>query len=188
MDAPKEVIMRTPSKSLLSLTAADVMSNNIVMIPREMSLQAAARMLARAEVTGAPVVDANGRCIGVLSATDFMHCLERDPVKRHAAQDSAHGICQPWQIPDADVRPCLVVDDYMTADPVLAAPGARIGELARMMIDAHIHRIIVADPVTQRPLGIVSTMDILAALARVEQMQDASTRETVHDIPFGAVR
>jgi CBS domain-containing protein len=76
----------------------------------------------------------------------------------------------------------------MTADPVLAAPGTRIGDLARMMIDAHIHRIIVADPVTQRPLGIVSTMDVLAALARVEQMQDATINETVHDFPLGAVR
>jgi CBS-domain-containing membrane protein len=37
------------------------------------------------------------------------------------------------------------------------------------MMDAHIHRIIVVDMATHRPLGIVSSMDILAAVARVEQ-------------------
>jgi len=133
-------------------------------------------------------VDAEGRCIGVLSATDFMHCIDDDPVKHHERHNHGQGIFQAWQIPEADVCVGSVVDDYMTADPVLAAPGTGIGQLARMMIDAHIHRIIVADPVTQRPLGIVSTMDVLGAIARVDQTQDASTRETVHDVPLRAMR
>src|SRR5882724_10626050 len=128
------------TKPLLSLCAADIMCTHVVMIPREMSLQGAARMLARAGVTGAPVVDAEGRCIGVLSATDFMHCVEEDSVQHHAPNDTGHGICRPWQIPDADICASSVVGDYMTADPVLAAPGTRIGILAHMMIDAHIHR------------------------------------------------
>jgi CBS-domain-containing membrane protein len=33
-----------------------------------------------------------------------------------------------------------------------------------MMIDAHIHRIIVVDK-KQRPIGIVSSTDLLAAMA-----------------------
>jgi CBS domain-containing protein len=37
-------------------------------------------------------------------------------------------------------------------------------ELARAMLDAHIHRVIVVDEL-QRPIGIVSTTDILAAVA-----------------------
>ena len=57
-------------KRLMRLSAADIMSRNVVVLPREMSLPGAARMLAQAGVTGAPVVDAGGRCIGVLSATE----------------------------------------------------------------------------------------------------------------------
>ena len=44
--------MTTASKSLMSLCAADIMSRNIVMVPRAMSLQGAARMLSRAAVWG----------------------------------------------------------------------------------------------------------------------------------------
>jgi CBS domain-containing protein len=52
----------------------------------------------------------------------------------------------------------------MSADPVLVPPCFRINQLARMMLDAHIHRVIVADE-QGRPIGIVSSTDILAAVA-----------------------
>ena len=64
--------MSAANRSLLSLCASDIMSRNILMIRREMSLQGAARLLSRAGVSGAPVVDDQGRCVGVLSATDFI--------------------------------------------------------------------------------------------------------------------
>jgi len=161
--------MTTASKSLMSLCAADIMSRNIVMVPRAMSLQGAARMLSRAAVTGAPIVDDQGRCIGVLSATDFMHLVETDAQPRHKTHGHCEGISQSWQIPEGNPQQSASVEEFMTKDPVLVPPGTSIGELARMMMDAHIHRIIVVDMTTNRPLGIVSSMDILAAVARVDQ-------------------
>jgi len=47
---------------------------------------------------------------------------------------------------------------------VVVPPITPIQELARMMLDAHIHRIIVADE-RGRPIGIISSTDILAAVA-----------------------
>jgi predicted transcriptional regulator len=152
------------TKLLMSLKAADLMSRNVVMLSQEMSLQLAARLLARAGVTGAPVVDDRGQCVGVLSATDFMHSVE------HERKSAGSGDCfKAWQqVPEGDVSGCRVAD-CMTPDPVLVTPDVRIGELARMMMDAHIHRIIVVDGPTNRPVGVVSSMDLLAAVARAEQ-------------------
>jgi len=176
--------MLSTTKSLLSLTAADIMSREIVMIPREMSLQGAARMLARASVTGAPVVDSRGRCIGVLSATDFMHWVEKDPQSKKPQGDSATPMCLAWEIVEgAGDRSCCCVEEYMTKDPVLVAPGTRIGELARLMIDAHIHRLIVVDPASQQPIGIVSSTDVLAVLARLDQMQLATQEHKAAEAP-----
>jgi predicted transcriptional regulator len=152
----------------LALRAGDIMSAHVVMVPREMSLQGAARMLARAGVTGAPVVDAVGRCIGVLSATDFMRFIEKDQPSA-VGKTSIDCLCKAWQIPEDAVEAGCRVEDVMTRDPVLVEPGTKIGDLARMMMDAHIHRLIVVDSVTKRPLGIVSSMDILAAVARAEK-------------------
>jgi CBS domain-containing protein len=71
--SPLEVIMTTLETPLLELTAEDLMSRNVVVISQHMSLKAAAHLLAQAEVSGAPVVDEEGRCVGVLSAADLMH-------------------------------------------------------------------------------------------------------------------
>jgi len=163
--------MTQSTRSLMTFCAADLMSSQVVMVPREMSLPGAARMLARAGVTGAPVVDAAGRCIGVLSATDFMHWVEKDNAMPHA-KEPMETMCMPWQIFEGAFEPNCRVEDMMTRDPVLVVPGTKIGELARMMMDAHIHRLIVVDSVSKRPLGIVSSMDILAAVARAEKFAE----------------
>jgi CBS domain-containing protein len=44
-----------------------------------------------------------------------------------------------------DELPPDIVRDYMTTDVVTAPPEASIREVAQMMLDAHIHRLIVVD-------------------------------------------
>ncbi len=157
-------------KPLLGLCANDVMSRDVVMVPQEMSVQGAARLLSRAQVTGAPVVDAQGRCAGVLSATDFIHWVERGaPAK--PGKESNHSICSAWQLLEEEAAPQTCVRNVMTKNPVTAPEGTSIGTLAQMMLDAHIHRVIVVDP-QERPVGVVSSTDILAAVARANHAHD----------------
>jgi CBS domain-containing protein len=106
-------------------------------------MRTAAHLLGKARISGAPVVDAVGRCVGVLSVADFFRGavnanLELDPTDR--------------------------VGEFMTADPVTVGPGTPIRQLARLMLDAAIHRVIVVDD-QGRPIGVVSSTDVLAALA-----------------------
>ena len=49
------------------------------------------------------------------------------------------------------------------AKPLLTLCAADI-----MMMEAPIHRVIVVDGVSHRPIGIVSSTDILAAVARAD--------------------
>jgi CBS domain-containing protein len=161
---PKELIMRTATQSLLSLVAADVMSTRLVTIPEEMSLQGAARLLSRSNVSGAPVVDVEGRCVGVLSANDFVSWAEKgEHSAKHAAEPS-DCVYSAWQVIDTEMLPKDAVSRHMTGDPVTVTPSAPIDQVARMMVDAHIHRVIVANT-ERRPVGIVSSTDILAAVA-----------------------
>src|SRR5579864_1630205 len=154
--------MLTTTKPLLSLSAHDLMSSDVVMIPEDMSLQAAARLLSRAGIGGAPVVNANGRCVGVLSASDFLHFAEHDE-RKHLHRDEAC-MCSAWQLPEDAERDVCAVREFMTSDPVVVTPGTSIGEVARIMLDAHIHRVIVVVDPERRPIGVVSSTDILAAV------------------------
>jgi CBS domain-containing protein len=130
-----------------------------------MSLPGAARLLAQSGVSGAPVVDQQGRCIGVLSNTDFVHYADKSKACRN--DPSAGQVFKPWDLVSADELHGELVADYMTKDPVTVPPQTTIRELARMMTDAHIHRVIVVDE-DQRPIGVVSSTDILSAVAHAD--------------------
>jgi len=161
--------MSATNKTLANLTAYDLMSRTVVVIPREMSLRAAAHLLAQSHISGAPVVDQEGRCVGVISSADFMHFLQTHETALQDEGRQPHQwpvVYTPWQVVDlgVDQLPSDQVDAYMTPDPVTAAPETPVADLAREMLEAHIHRIIVVDK-KHLPVGVVSTTDILAATA-----------------------
>jgi CBS domain-containing protein len=155
--------MTTFLQPLLTRKAGDLMSRTVVLVPKEMSLPGAAHLLAQARVSGAPVVDVDGCCIGVLSTTDFLHYAERGKPAGHAKAHSGYS----WEIVE-DEEPQETVADYMNTDPVCVTPGTSIGEIARKMIDAHIHRVIVVEDEGNRPIGIVSSTDVMAAVAQAD--------------------
>jgi CBS domain-containing protein len=205
--------MTTLKQPFLALTAGDLMSQPVKIIPQGMSLRAAARVLFDANISGAPVVDASGRCVGVLSTTDFVRwaakqnhkgpeedrlplsCSFQIKAKGPTGQEvilctlasgacpmqvprpgpggkevlvcnQPHAVFADWQSVELEELPADEVHRYMTADPVLVLPSTPIGELARRMVDAHIHRLIVVD-LEGRPVGVVSSTDVLASVARL---------------------
>lgn len=207
--------MRTAIKPFLRLTAGDLMITDVIELAEDMPLRAAAQLMVKQQIGGAPVLDKRGRCVGILSATDFLRLsITRAhltgflaaplpvtcsfQVKRRNV-DGAEvtgcslppGVCpiqakgsgpdgettvtctQPhcvladWQVVNLEKLPRDPVRQFMTADPVTVSPSTSIRVLARSMIDAHIHRVIVVDG-DGKPVGIVSATDVLAALAYAE--------------------
>ncbi|MBY0524550.1 MAG: CBS domain-containing protein [Gemmataceae bacterium] len=153
------------TRPMQTLTAAEVMSRTVAAIPEEMPLREAARLLEREQISGAPVVDHNGRCVGVLSAMDFVHwAVKEGKPPAPGGHWEAGRVCSEWQIVDPEALPRDEVRRFMSPDLVTAEPTTPIADLARRMLDAHIHRIIVVDP-HRRPVGIVSSTDILAVVA-----------------------
>jgi len=204
--------MKTASP-LFNLNAADLMSREVVTLNVGDSLDQAARLFAKEQISGAPVVDSEGRCVGLLSLADLVRWAEQrggltvarsTPLPRTCSFQTKHrdrfgkemilctlasGVCpfqqkgtapdnkaaivcgQPncvptdWQVVEmSDSAPCTV-RDYMTTDLVVANPADSVADIAQKMLDAHIHRVIVVDE-QQRPVGIVSTTDCLAAMVR----------------------
>lgn len=204
-------MLATP-KSLSTLTADDLMSRDVVRLTEEMPLRDAARLMLQKQIAGAPVVDREGRCVGVLSATDFLRLAEKRtdiskptdptlpitcpfqrefevgdgkeitlctlplgvcPVQRkqkgldgeeRIVCTQPHSVLVDWQMVDAEKLPADEVHRFMTSDPVTVRPTISIRSMARMMIDAHIHRLIVVDK-ERRPISVVSSTDLLAAMA-----------------------
>ena len=54
----------------------------------------------------------------------------------------------------------------MSATPaVVVAPGDTLSEAGRLMNDYDVHHVIVVDPGSRRPVGVLSTLDIARAIA-----------------------
>jgi CBS-domain-containing membrane protein len=158
------------TKRLLELTAADLMSRDVIVLSQSTSLRAAAHQLARARVSGAPVVDDAGRCVGVLSATDLVRWLDRGTNASRRIFSATTEFCADWEVVDLEALPVDSIDRYMSTHVITATTDTCIGELARAMSAAHIHRIIIlADE--GRPIGIVSSSDVLAAVAAEDQRE-----------------
>lgn len=156
--------MLATHKPLENVTAADVMSRDLVVVPANMALRSAAHLLAQTHITGAPVVNDEGVCVGVISTTDFVRRVEEEP--HDQSLESENGcVCSDWQVIELSQPLEDTVCNYMTPDPVMANPDTRLAELAAMMVEVHIHRVVIVDQ-HRRPQGIVSSTDILAALAR----------------------
>jgi CBS domain-containing protein len=162
----KTATPRAAVRSFLNLTAADLMTTPVRTIPQEMSLREAAHLFTSERISGAPVVNPDGRCIGVLSSSDFVTWVGKN------GNGKAIHFVAPWgemiaieDSADNEIR------HYMTAQPVMLPPSASLGELAQNMVDAHIHRVLVVGD-QNRPLGIVTSTDILAAVACAAQQAE----------------
>ncbi len=151
---------------LEGLRVSDVMTRDVTTIRSSCTIGEAAEILYNSKSTGAPVVDEKGRCIGVLSAHDFLrlkkqqHTLEQDIVA-----------CQEYQLVEGGPEKTLAirhvdeesVREHMTAAVQSIDLHAPLLLAARTMSAEHIHRVVVLDE-HALPIGIVTTLDITAAL------------------------
>jgi CBS domain-containing protein len=129
-----------------TLRVADVMSIDPVVVRHDDTLETAERLLTAYRVTGLPVVEPDGRLVGVLSRTDLvpaggtMRALLRENV-RH-----------------------LLVGELMTAPAITVPMTATLLEAARVMHEHRIHRLVAVDE-NGRPIGVLSASDFVTVIA-----------------------
>jgi CBS domain-containing protein len=68
--------MNTTHQPVHAVTAGDLMTGDFVVVPRQMLVREAARLLFGSRAGAAPVVDDDGHCIGVLSPADVFRWAE----------------------------------------------------------------------------------------------------------------
>lgn len=158
---------------------ADYAKRHVVTISRGATVAEAARVLANAGVTGAPVVDALGRALGVLSVTDLMALKlfgTQLLLGQSAPDEDGH------RVPELGVYAGLLAADLMTPRVWSAGPDELLHVAAQRMIFAQVHRLVVtaredaSEPQGtgshatashtrgHRISGILSTLDLVRAV------------------------
>jgi CBS-domain-containing membrane protein len=135
---------RSPSKTL---RVRDIMTPDVITLAATTSVDDAARSLTFHQVTGAPVLE-RGRIVGVVSKSDLV-----DPRYRSSTVGE------------------ITVRDAMTRAVYAVRPGDPAMLAVRLMVEENVHRMVVVDD-QGKLAGIVSSMDVLRALARGDRVQD----------------
>lgn len=141
------------------MRAQDVMSSPAVTLHPERSVRDAAKVLSANGFAAAPVVDGNGRLLGVVAEAD----LAGARVRREAgAADSPAG------------KPAVTVGEVMTRPAVSATPDTDVRDIARRMLADRVRTIPVVD--AMGVIGVVTRRDLLKLVARDDMSIAAAVR------------
>jgi CBS domain-containing protein len=129
------------------LRVRDLMTLEPVTVRGGAPLVVADMLMRQFGVSGLPVIDGQGELIGVLSRTDLM-ALAGDP--------------------QVDAWQGRSVAATMTAPSLTVEADASLVEAAARMEEHRVHRLVVVEPEGGRPIGILSTTDIVRAVASMD--------------------
>ncbi len=155
------------------ITAGDLMNPEVLTVRADMTVGELARFLLDHEITGAPVQDAEGKLVGVVSVVDIAAATsdEEESEEERAGSDffahawegalPAEGI-EELDVDDEDLPEDLLVEEIMTPDVYSVTEEATVSEVASMMLREHLHRLLVTRD--GKPAGIITTSDLLGLL------------------------
>jgi len=133
------------------LTVGTVMTPFPVVVHLDTPLEEVAELLSQNDITGAPVVDADGFLAGVISQTDLV---------RYAAAGSNGG--RGWV--------GYTARHVMTRSPVKTTAGTPLADAVRRLERHGVHRLVIVADDGRTPIGVVSISDLLPLLVDAAEL------------------
>ena len=159
------------------------MASDVITVAPSMPILDVHRLFVEEEIHGAPVVDEHGVVVGVVSALDLLRVV-REEVDAGRIATTYFRDELPYSGPDwlrmpedfQDRMQRLTAEDAMTRELVMVSPDATADEVARTMLEHHVHRVLVGE--REVLAGVVTTFDLLRVLSRAQAPYPGLTRQT----------
>lgn len=149
-------------------TVSDVMTRNLITASPETTFQVAVRLLEENRISGLPVVDRDGKLVGIVSEADLLNKAEKREPDAYVLESRRHRL-------DRSRASALDVASAMSRDIVSVRPDAPIALAAREMHARGYKRLPVVDS-DGRLVGIVSRGDVLKVFLRSDAELTAEVR------------
>jgi len=153
----------------------DLMARHLTTLEPSETLEDAAKKMIEHAVSGAPVVDGQGKLVGILSETDIlkhMKTLVDDEVGMRYLSDTTHSLSLFVMLAERDheVREAVLkrlraapVGTAMTASVITATPSDTMESVAALMIEHNVNRIPIVEG--EKLVGMVTKSDFARFLA-----------------------
>ena len=152
----------------MSQTVADWMNRELLTVTPNTQLSEAVKLLVDRHISGLPVIDEDGKLVGVISESDLM--WREQGVEQPPYMLFLGGVIY-FQNPltyERDLHKALgqTVGEVMTPHAASITANTTLPEAAKIMHDKKIHRLPVVDE-NNHPIGIITESDIVRAIAAV---------------------
>jgi CBS domain-containing protein len=158
------------------LTVRDVMKRDVLTVLPSTPMKDVAQVLVDRRVSGLPVVDEEGKVLGVVSEADFL-------IKEQGAEEIPHRPLSRFRGESADTRglqakvTASTAGEAMTAPAIVVTPSTSIREAAATMTTRRVNRLPVVDD--GRLVGIVTRADLVRAYVRSDEELSRVIRDDV---------
>lgn len=156
------------------MRVADVMTTEVLTVAPETSLKQVAELLTARGISGAPVVDAERRVLGVVSEADIIvkerRLTEPDLWHRLIGHGGGEGA--------AAKRAARTAGEAMTAPALTVLPTRRVDAAAAIMLDRQVNRLPVVDD-RGVLVGIVTRADLVRAFVHTDEEIAQEIRQEV---------
>jgi CBS domain-containing protein len=146
----------------------EIMDPDPPTVTPETPVEEVIRLLGEHEVPGLPVVEADGRCVGIVTEADLVIADEQGDLHLPHYIELFGGIVflEPLRRFEERLRKAFAsrVEDMMTRDPTTVGPDTGAREAARIVSESGHNRLPVVED--GRLVGVVSRADVLGALTR----------------------
>lgn len=150
----------------------DVMSRTVLTVSPETPVHSVAALLSEHHVSGAPVVDAEGALLGIVTETDLAHRLAAKASPPRSWLRALFSAAPAEALEYAKARG-RTARDIMTAATVTIGGEASVEEAARVLEEKGVRRLPVLEG--RRLVGVLSRADLLRALLTPEAPGPATT-------------
>ena len=146
------------------MRAMDVMTTDVITVDPDITVQALATLLAERGISGAPVVDTDGKLVGVVSEGDLLHRAEIGAARRHRVRRRSWWLDHyASQVAREYIKDHgRTVKDVMTRDVVAVTEDAELADVAALLEAKRIKRVPVLRDGSV--VGIISRANIVRAV------------------------
>jgi CBS domain-containing protein len=144
--------------------AKDIMTPNPITVAPETDIAQAARLLLGKRINGLPVVDKDGKLVGILCQSDLIAQQKNIPIPSLFTLLDGFMPLTSLKRLDREVEriAATTVAHAMTPHPITVGPDTHIEEIAALMVDKHLHTLPVVE--SEELIGIVGKEDVLKTL------------------------
>ncbi len=149
----------------MTRTARDLMTREVFTVTEATSLQELAQAFGEKRVGGFPVVDGDGRVVGVVTESDLIHQNQRLHIPTTVAIFDAVIVLGSSKRLEEEVRriAATTVGEIMTRQPVTVTEEVPVAEVAARMAEADAYTLPVVD-VEGRLVGVIGKIDVIRAM------------------------